>query len=231
VLEPGQEGEVIFKVRVKEDYPIRSASDKNFVLRIKSTLETPTVPAYLGLPLKKVSAASEVAVKIQTELRVSAKGYFRDPAGLIKNSGPLPPKVGEVTTYVIHWYVANPANDLENVILRTTLPAGITLTGEMAVPYGAVSPVYNERTGEVIWSLGRVSAQSGATLSAFQAFFQVAALPSVNQAGNLIGLINETEFSGRDVFAGVDLLGKTPPIRSNLPDDPTMTFEKGIVQL
>ncbi|MDP1628999.1 MAG: hypothetical protein Q8L57_00095, partial [bacterium] len=205
-------------------------ADKNFVLRVKSAIETPTVPSYLGLALAKISVSGEIAVRVRTELRVSAKGYFRDPAGYIKNSGFLPPKVGEVTTYTIHWQVVNPANDLENVVLRTTLPAGISWTGETAIPYGAAEPAYNERTGEVIWSIGRVPAQSGIILPAFQAYFRVAAVPSVNQIGNLISIINETEFSGRDVFTGVDLAGKIAEIRSNLPDDPTITFERGIVR-
>lgn len=229
VLEPGEEGEVAFRIRVKSDYPVSSSADKNFVLKAKSTLTSPTVPAYLGLTLKQISVTGEVAARVRTELRVLARGYFRDPQGVIRNSGPLPPKVGEVTTYTAYWFISNPANDAENVMLRTTLPAGISWTGEVRIPFGSASPVYNDRTGEVIWSIGRISAGAGITSPAYQAYFQVAAVPSVNQIGNLISIINETEFSGQDIFTGVDLSGKSPEVRSNLPDDPTVSFQQGIV--
>jgi hypothetical protein len=180
--------------------------------------------------MKQISVTGEVSAKVRTELRVSSRVYFRDPQGIIRNSGPLPPKVGEPTTYTAYWHVSNPANDAENVVVRTVLPAGISWTGEIHVPFGSIEPVYNDRTGEVAWSIGRVPAGAGITSPAFQAYFQVAAVPSVNQVGNLISILNETEFSGRDVFTGIDLAGKVPEIRSNLPDDLTMSFHQGIVQ-
>lgn len=229
VLEPGEEGEVTFNIQTLSNYPVSSSADKNFVLKAKSVLTSPTVPTYLGVTMKQISVTGEVSAKVKTELRVSSRVYFRDPQGVIRNSGPLPPKVSERTTYTAHWYISNPANDVENVVLRTVLPAGIFWTGEIRVPFGDVPPVYNERTGEVIWSVGRVPAGAGITSPAFQAYFQVAAVPSINQVGNLISIIGETESSGRDVFAGVDLAGKVPAIRSDLPDDATVSFQQGIV--
>jgi len=229
VLEPGEEGEVTFRIQVRSDYAVSSSADKNFVLRARSTLTSPTVPAYLGVTMKQISVTGEVAAKVRTELRVSSRAYFRDPQGIIRNSGPLPPKVGETTTYAVFWQISNPANDAENVVLRTVLPAGISWTGEIRVPFGSVPPTYNDRTGEVAWSVGRVPAGAGITSPAFQTYFQVAAVPSVNQAGNLISIIGETEFSGRDVFTGVDLAGKVPEILSDLPDDATVSFQQGVV--
>ncbi len=229
VLEPGEEGEVTFRIQARGDYPVSSSADKNFVLKAKSTLTSPTVPAYLGVTMKQISVTDEVAAKISTELRVSARAYFRDPQGIIRNSGPLPPRVGEATTYAIYWHISNPANDAENVTLRTVLPAGISWTGDTKAPLGSVPPVYNERTGEVVWSVGRLPAGAGITSPARSVYFQVAAIPSLLQAGNLISVIDETEFSGQDVFTGADLSGKVPKIRSDLPDDATVSFQQGIV--
>lgn len=229
LLDTNQSGEVKFSINIKNDLPIHSFNDKNFKASITSEIQTLTVPAkFAGTELK---FEKELSCKINSQLHLSTKGYYYEPSQGIYNTGPIPPKVDELTTYTIHWQIANVSNDLENVIVKSVLPQGINYMNYQINKLNKGQFSYNDRTKEIIWNIGRVPAGTGMTMPLYELIFQIGITPSINQVGNSPILINESQIEGKDTFTGVNLSVTSPAVNTSVPDDLKMdNYGKRVVE-
>jgi len=212
-LEPGEEGRVEFWMNVKKDWEIKSSTDKNFVLKNSILLS---------------QAKEEFSTKVNSKLELTQGGYFQDE--VFGNSGPIPPKVGETTTYTIIWQVKNYYNDVKNVKVKAVLPPGVKLTGKIFPEAEKEKFAFDSSSGGILWDIGDLSAGTG-ILSPFRSIsFQIAFIPSQNQKGLVATLINEANIQGEDQFTEINLKKTSPAIDTTLPGDPNMKPEQGIVQ-
>ncbi|MDO8557949.1 MAG: hypothetical protein Q7S09_02010 [bacterium] len=227
-LNPGEKYFLTLRVALKDAFPISSAEDTNFTARVIVTIESINVPPYLAL--NKISSSSLLEIKIETRAELEAVAYYKDDSSGIVNFGPLPPKANTETRYTIHWRVSVPANDLENVEVRSTLPSGVMGTGEAVSRYTDAKPSFNEATGEVIWFIPRVPANTGITQPAFETVFQVSVIPSTTQVGKSVELIRASLLSAVDSFTGRQLTADIQAIRTDqLSDDIANDRAFGIV--
>ncbi|OGD30524.1 hypothetical protein A2833_02765 [Candidatus Azambacteria bacterium RIFCSPHIGHO2_01_FULL_44_55] len=224
-LTPGDDGSVTFQVKVRSRYLVRTFRDKNFTLSVAASLETPTVPP--PIVAKTLLVSADLSVKVNTQATIQTKGYYFDEA--IKNSGLLPPRVNQATTYTIHWLITNFSSDLDNVVVKATLPQGVSWTGKTG---GAGGPAldFNATTGIVTWNAGKIQAATGVLLSPLEAIFQVSLTPSVDQVGSTVPVINETALTAKDLFTGNDITAQTPILRTDMPDDSGVGLPKSKIQ-
>jgi len=215
-LRSGASGVVEFQINVKPQYVMRTFRDKNFLLQVTAEIETPAA-----------SAAEDIAVKINTKTELKTKGYYFDSA--MKNSGPLPPKVNQATTYTIHWQVTNFSNDADNVMVRSTLPEGVAWLDKKSGA-GFFTLEYNDRTGELIWNVGKVSAGTGVLLDPYEVIFQVSLTPAAHQANLTAPILGESALTGADMFTGTDIAATAPILKTDLPDDSGVGILKSRVQ-
>lgn len=224
-LEPAVDGEVGFQINVKPRYLLRTFRDKNFLLQVGATMETPTVPPPLAI--KSLSVSSDLTVKVNTKTELKTKGYYYD--AVIKNSGPLPPKVGKTTTYTIHWQIINYSNDLDNVVVKSILPEGVSwLNKKSGISSNALE--YNDRTNELTWNVGKVQAGVGALLEPYEVIFQLALTPSVRDINEVVTVIGDSNLTASDTFTGTNITAIAPAVRTNMPDDSGVGFQKDHVQ-
>jgi len=217
LLEPNQSGSVDFSIPVKKSLPIFNFNDKNFAANLIAEIQTLTVPAkFAGTELK---FEKELSCKINSQLTLNTKAYYYDPSPGIFNTGLIPPKVENLTTYTVHWIVSNTSNDLDNVQVKATLPQGISWTNYQINKSNKGQVSHNERTKEIIWDLGRIAAGVGVTMSPYELIFQIGLTPSINQIGQTPILINESTISGKDLFTEISLNNSTSLIDATLPDD------------
>ncbi|MDO8574995.1 MAG: hypothetical protein Q7R61_01840 [bacterium] len=224
-LEPAAMGEVEFQVTVKPRYVVRTFRDKNFLLQVLATMETPTVPS--SLAVKSLSVSNDLALKVNTKAELKTKGYYYD--AVIKNSGPLPPKVSQTTTYTIHWQITNYSNDLDKVIVKTVLPEGVGWLNKKAGA-GAATLEYNDRTSELTWNIGKLPAGTGVLLDPYEAVFQVALTPSVKNVNTIMPVIGDSSLTAEDIFTGINITAMAPALKTDMPDDSGVGFQKGRVQ-
>jgi len=226
-LAPGAEGQVGFSVRVKNDYPIKTLSDKNFVLRLNSSIESPTVP-YL-IEVSKTVNTNILETKVAGRAELKAVGYFRDaPAGIL-NHGPFPPKVGTPTNFTIHWILGNFANDLSEVRISAKLGDGVSFTGQTKSNLDS-APQFDSTAREVVWQINRLPAAAGLFGSKPEAVFQVEALPPPAAAGQYLLLLGPAELRAKDEFTGLEVRATAGPVTTELPDDPTVKPGEGLVR-
>lgn len=224
-LSPGAAGDAGFQIKVKPRYVIRTFRDKNFLLQVSATMETPTVPS--NPAVKSLSVSNDLAVKVNTKAELKTKGYYYDTA--IKNSGLLPPKVNQTTSYTIHWQIINYSNDLNNVVVKTVLPEGVSWLNKKAGT-GAATLEYNNRTNELTWNVGKLQAGTGILLDPYEVIFQLGLTPPVTQVGQVVPVVDTSNLIANDAFTGADITATAPPLKTDIPDDSGVGFQKDHIQ-
>jgi len=206
-LDAGEEGKVEFWVKVRESI---AEKVKNPILRNRVTL---------------AGTQKVFETKINSQIELQQKVYFKDE--VFGNTGPLPPKVGEKTTYTVVWQVKNSWNDLKNVKVKSKLPSNMKPTGKFSPEDAKFT--FDSESREVIWNIG--------DLKAFQGFdtplslaFQIQFIPNQEQKGKTPLLIEEADILGEDEFTEEILHQKANSVNTTLPDDQTVSEEQGIVQ-
>ncbi|MEK7590547.1 MAG: hypothetical protein AAB454_02440 [Patescibacteria group bacterium] len=226
VVSPGASGKIEFRIDAKDTYAIKRLSDKNFVLKINATIESPTVPQFVAAA-KTISVTSQEA-KVAGKATIDAKAFFRDAASGIVNKGPMPPKVGKATNFTIHWLITNYGTDIKNIEVKAFLGGNVRFIGE-AKSNTTTIPVYNERTQEIVWMIDSISAGSGVLSRPSEAIFQVEAIPSVSDIGKYMTLLQPTSLKAADDFTGLEIQASDSGLNTELKDDFTITSQQGVV--
>ena len=210
-LDAQKEGKVDFWVETKEDWQISDVEkDENFVLKNKIILS---------------QAREEYETKVNSKLEIIQKGYFQDE--VFGNSGPLPPKVGETTTYTIIWQVKNHYNQVKNTKVKAVLPQGVGLTGKIFPEDQSQKFTFDFQSREIVWDTGDLEPGTGILSPASNIAFQISLNPS--QKGKPALLIKEARILGEDQWTEQILEVTAPEIDTTLPDDETVSEEMGIV--
>lgn len=219
-LAPGDSGEFTFGVQTKSRPVMRSLGDTNLVVRLRSMIEAANVPAELqGVELAKEDI---LEFKVGSLVLFFAKSLHRSSP--IQNTGPLPPKVGEKTTYTIQWELRNFTNNLTNVEIKTSLPPNIKWEG--ATYPGEARITYDPASGEVRWAIAGVPAGTGVLAPALVAAFQVSLVPAETDIGRRVSLTNESVFSAKDSFTGEEISKKFGGLSTETREDPAVKFSE-----
>jgi hypothetical protein len=196
VLGPGQGGEVSFRVQTKKfkEILIDSPRQKNFTVKSLAKINIPSVPSALGGVA--VSVDDEVEVRIITSVDLYSKAYYYD--GPIQNSGPIPPKVGERTTYTVEWQLVNSINDVGEIKVTSKLPLHMQWLGNVSPSNERVT--FDQETNMVTWEINKLNAGTGFYLPVRRVAFQVSLTPVPNMISTTPTIFSSSAFEGRDVF-------------------------------
>lgn len=223
LVPPGESGAVSFEVRVRDTFPIKRLSDKDFSLKINAQIDSPTVPPFISA--ERTISIGTLETKVSGLLTIESRALFRDAPSGIVNKGPLPPRVNMPTNYTIHWILRNYGTDVANVEIRAFLAPGVRGTGVVKSNI-ETTPTYNDRTQEMIWNIPKIQATRGVISEPIEGTFQIEALPAVNQVGNPMSLIGETKISALDLFTDLNLNYTAADIDTYLNgNDPTTKFD------
>jgi len=210
-LDSQEERKVEFWIELKEEWGISGPEDKEPVIINK---------VFLG------QAREEFKTKVNSKLVILQKGYFEDE--VFGNSGPLPPQVGQTTTYTIFWQVKNFFNDVKNVKVKSVLPSWVRLTGEI-FPKGA-SLTFDSQSREIIWEIGDLEMGKGVLNEVLTIAFQVAFTPSSSLKGQTPTLVGSSTITAQDLWTEAEIEDTAKVLDTTLPDDQTVTEQQSIVQ-
>lgn len=207
-MEPGAKGSVSFSfsprpLDVSASSPIKNPQ-VTFEIRARARRAT------TSNILEEITTLATRSVKFETDIRLSARGtYFTGP---FKNTGALPPKVNNETTYTISFTVRNSSNSVSNALVKTTLPLYVKWLGRV-YPDGE-GLTYNEATSEVSWNVGRI-----APLGTRDASFQISFLPSLSQINQAPKLTGDITIVGTDDFTKTEVRDQKIPITTYISSD------------
>jgi hypothetical protein len=160
---------------------------------------------------KDVATAVTGSVKLVSSLGVTARALYS--SGAYINSGPIPPKVDQQTTYTIVWTVSNSSNSVSGTQVAGVLPQNVEWLGKWTPSDANLS--YNSVGGQVTWLVGDLQPNGGAK----QVSFQVGLKPSLTQAGSAAELLGQTQVTGLDGFAGVTVRSTATSLTTRISTD------------
>ena len=210
------EGTLEFSLKIKDRLPVSKYSDKNFTVTTTAKIDSFNVP--LALSGTQLGGQNQLVVKINSSLVLNMKGYYSDR--LIPNSGPLPPRVGQKTTYTIYWQAQNVSNDVSGAVVEAFLPSYVRWEGNIFPKDEDIK--YDPASGKVIWTIGRLSAATGSLSPVRQVAFQVGFVPSIGQVGSTAVVVQEAKLAAQDDFTGAPLTASDSELKSDMPDDPAV---------
>lgn len=174
-LLPGEEKRVSFRVKLKtQPDPVSFLNIKaKFYTRAKSQSE-------------KISFTRDLNdIKIGQFIKWHASAHYYDDEGVLVGSGPLPPQVGQATTYRIQFAIPELSSKVNRATVSTILPSGILWADQYFVNYGIIS--YSPSSREVVWVLNNIQSydRAGGELSAY---FDVRLVPNQDAVGSSLPL-------------------------------------------
>ncbi|MFH1509709.1 MAG: hypothetical protein ABID67_00985 [Candidatus Nealsonbacteria bacterium] len=213
LISPQEEGRVEFWINAKNSWNINSTEDKNPEIKTK---------VYLS------QVEEEFINKVNSKIEIVQKGFYEDE--VFGNSGFLPPKVGETTTYTISWQVKNYFNDMKDVQVKAILPHGVRLTGQIFPEEAADRFTFDSGSRELVWNVGDLLVGQGVLNLPPSIFFQVALTPDVSQKNQAAELISQVRITGQDQWTGINLENMDVGIDTLLPHDPSINVGDGLIQ-
>jgi hypothetical protein len=205
-IKPGQEGEINFSLNL---LPFKEG-DMGKNLSITSF-------AQYGVNSQTVkdedNKSNTVITRINSDLSLSEQiRYFNDdnqPVG----SGPLPPKVGEKTSFKVYWVVKNNLHELSDTRVVLDLPSNINFDEKNSTNVGNI--YYDANTRQVIWDIGRLPV----SVYRADAEFNISLTPIENDRNKILVLSPGATVSAADIETKNLITKKTGPKTTKLEDD------------
>ncbi len=212
-LGPGEEGSFRFDVPVRTSISQSATSQyENFSARIN-------LGAELKLPSLKAAASvrtTPVALPITSPIRVSSFGRYSTLQGDQIGRGPLPPVVGEETKYWVFWNISGTTNTLKHVEITAAFPANAHAGDKQSVSIGRMARFDD---GTVSWTIDELPPTFAPGSKTVGIAFEVAVVPSADQAGQVLTLLDHVRLTAVDIFTGEMIQAYGARITTDLPDD------------
>jgi len=141
--------------------------------------------------------------------------------GRFGDAGPVPPQVGETTTYTVTVVAEAGANDMNNAVVNTSLPVYVKWLDEYEAQ-GTV--VYNTVSKELEWTVGDITTGQRKELS-----FQVSIQPSTSQVRDTPILLNTQTLRANDGFTGTLLQDTASAVTTELSTEAGFAEGNGTV--
>jgi hypothetical protein len=169
-----------------------------------------------------VTSSATKTIRVASVLGLSARALYY--SGPFTNTGPMPPRVDNDTSYTIVWSLTNGSNDFSNTKVTAILPSYVKWLAVTAPAEEKIS--YNPIGGQITWDVGSLKAGTGYSGSPRQVSFQVSLSPSLSQVNSAPTLVGEVTASGDDNFVGQSVeVGARAPLTTDLTTD--ISFKQG----
>lgn len=209
VLQPQQQGTVDFWVNLNKNFNSTSTQGN---LAVENDV-------YID------QAQESFTTKVNSILTLVGNGYYQDE--VFGNSGPIPPTVGQTTTYTINWQAKNYYNNVSNVTVKAVLPPNVQLTGKIFPEDSHIT--YDSQSREIVWAVGDMTAGQGVSTPPPNVSFQVALTPDGSQVGQTPDLVEPAQISGQDTWTGDTVSTTLPALNTSLPNDPSVSGQGAVI--
>lgn len=163
---------------------------------------------------------------IRISSKLSLTGRIVRSFGPFVNTGPIPPKAEQATTYTVMWTINNTSNPANNTQVMATLPPYVKWLG--ASP--STEPiVYDQNSGLVTWAPGAVPSFTNTSSLRKEVAFQISFLPSVTQINEYPILVNQAKLTAVDAYTNVKLEANQEYLTTRFSTDPTYKIEQATV--
>ena len=172
------------------------------------------------------SAAEQLIGTTLVEAKYSSVLFTGSQAGhnngIFSDAGPIPPTVGERTTYTLTMVAEAGVNDLTDAVMTTSLPVYIDWLDSTQ---GDGEIIYNTVSKQIEWRAGNILSDARKEIS-----FQVGFTPSISQANQTPVLLDKQTLRATDRFTGERLQAEAEQVYTELSTEAGYAEENGKVQ-
>jgi hypothetical protein len=222
VIEPGEEGAINFSIPIKTFTVVNDPK--------VSDLGKDAIEAYAQIGLTNTDGAalppvssSKINLSLNTNATLGNRAAYYFDDGTPIGAGPLPPKVGQLTDYVVFWEIGNQLHEITDIKVTAVLPDKITWPNKVTVSAGELN--FNPLNKELVWTINRlpIGAQNPTVT------FHLDLTPQASDAGTLVKLLNNAVLTATDVVTGDTVTQTTNILTTNLDAD-EFGIGKGVVE-
>ncbi len=212
-VQPGQEGELIVRVGVLSG--LGATAKINTSISIEGFIR--------GGQQESVNNVIVASIPVSTEVQFVTESLHY--SGPIQNSGAMPPKVGQKTTYTVSWKLSNSANILNTAQVKTTLPTGLSWENVVVPSAESGRLQYNSVTREIVWNIGDLPVGQDIRTVAFK----VGVTPVMTNIGSVVNLTSDIQLTAFDSVTRTTVNQTKRPVTTRTNVDTIMTGANGIV--
>lgn len=223
IIKPADSGLLKFKFNIYPQVSKPQISFSNSIVKIETAVTGSLIDG--DATRSETLFSGNKDIKITSDLNLLSRAFRT--IGPFENTGPIPPKVDNKTTYTITWTATNSFNNLKDVKVRSFLSSNVGWIGNIDPENKRVD--FNADTGEIIWNIGDMRIDTGDKNPAETVSFQIFVIPSASQIGKEINLLEKTIASGIDVFSDEEITISKPVINTNIISDPSYFKDIGRV--
>ncbi|MBI2065445.1 MAG: hypothetical protein HYT68_00005 [Candidatus Zambryskibacteria bacterium] len=220
-LSPGQSGQVTLSFASLPAVSLLEGTN-DIVLNISLT----------GVPVGAVGQGSVTVTETRT-VRISSQVNFTSKIlrslGSFANHGPIPPKVGEGTTYTIVFSIVNNQNRINDAKVTAKLGSEVTWASSIS-SIGNENIVYDSASNSISWDIGDLPSSTETSSVTKELSFQVSLIPILGQIGTAPTLVHSILLSGRDTVTGNTINISNPTLTTRFSTDPSFVQGDDIVQ-
>jgi len=213
LVRPLDEGTIDFSIMVKDAEDVDLNNDR---LQVQSkVMASLNKIGELEVEDLKIEG-NEITNNINTDVQLKVEGRYFNDDNIAVGIGPLPPLVGQKTTFRIYWYIANSLHEITDVEVTATLPDGVEWEDKYLVKTGEIA--YNLANNQVTWTINRVPTNKG--FEDINVWFDVGVIPTKQQVRKLLILTDQAYLTATDQTTDSEITKTGKAITSNLEDDP-----------
>ncbi len=220
-ISPGDSGQVSFSLS-----PISNRSQIQNIENPHIDISVVMSGSRTGLSASDISSTQNMTFKFLSNLNLSAQSYRL--VGPFQNTGPIPPKANNESTYTITWTLTNTSNDLSGATVTATLPVGLVWGNQTSPASERIS--YNPDSRLITWLVGNVSAGTGFTYSPRSVSFQVGLTPSLTEIGSPIDLLPSSNVSATDTYVEHEVDASAGDVTTHYSDPGFQSGDERVVK-
>ncbi|MFA5133208.1 MAG: hypothetical protein WC459_00135 [Patescibacteria group bacterium] len=210
-VKPGQEGTIDFSVKIINK-PV-NPSYKDY--KIDSILSS-EIERVGDVVVKRQLQSNKITAFLVSDAEFTSQARYYDSNNNLVGSGPVPPKVGQKTTYKIYWKLTNSMHELDDIKISADLSEGVVFSNSNA---DAGSLALDSSLKKIIWSLNLLP-NSANTISGQ---FDLSITPLESDVGKALDLLANIEFTAKDKSTGGTITINAGNETTALADDPYVT--------
>lgn len=207
-LEPGAEGEIAFSINV---LPFREMDlGKKFEISSYAQFSIGDIEDQTE---NEDNRSNTIINKINSDLSLVEQVRYFNEDNIPVGSGPLPPKVGETTSFKVYWEINNNLHELNGTKVEVNLPAHVSWNDKSRASVGSV--YYDGANHKVIWDIGRLPT----SVYKADAEFNISITPSDDDKDKILVLLPGSAVSATDTETKASISKTSSARTTKLEDD------------
>jgi len=195
-------------IPAKKDFQVKS-----YVQFTIGELATTSSSAGEAVAASEDKRSNTIISKINSDLQLSEQVRYFSEDNIPVGTGPVPPKVGETSSFKVYWDLTNNLHELNDLQVYLDLPDYVEWNNKNRASVGTVQ--YNSNNHQVVWHIGRLPI----TVYNADAEFNISITPNENDRNKILVLLPGSTVQATDKETGVSLERTTKAKTTKLEDD------------